>query len=112
MEEKKEKKIIFGLIFSISLISYISFITGYYSIDANKIIDMNYINYALNYFFVDGRIFSAIFAIIGGIAKISYKGLYVMSTIGTLIVGNITVIKIYQLIVKINKPETRIKKYL
>ena len=112
MEEKKEKKIIFGLIFSISLISYISFITGYYSIDANKIIDMNYINYALNYFFVDGRIFSAIFAIIGGIAKISYKGMYVMSTIGTLIVGNITVIKIYQLIVKINKPETRIKKII
>ena len=112
METRKEKLIAFSCIFFISILSYINFITGYFSIDTENIISLGYKGYAINYFLYDGRIFSALFALIGELTNISLKNLYIFSTICSIAISSVSVILLYKIVYKILKPETKIKKFL
>ena len=112
METKKEKIGTFICIFFISILSYINFITGYFSIDTDNIISLGYNGYAINYFLYDGRVFSALFALIGELTKISLKNLYIFSTICSMAICSISVMLIYKIVYKILKPETKTKKLI
>ena len=56
MLKTKENKIIFFSVLVLACLVYINFITGYFSIDSSKIINLGYDGYAINYSFWDGRI--------------------------------------------------------
>lgn len=112
MENRKRRIITFGCIFFVSILTYVNFITGYFSIDTDNIISLGYKGYAINYFLCDGRIFSAMFALIGELTKISLKNLYIISTILSIAISSISVMLIYKIIDNILKPENTIEKLI
>ena len=107
MLKTKENKIIFLIVTIISFLIYIFFLTGYYSVDAEKIVNLGYDGYAMNYSFYDGRIIMGIICMIANSLNINLEVFYIILLSISILISAITVLKIYDIISKYK--ETKIK---
>ena len=107
MLKTKENKIIFLIVTIISFFIYIFFLTGYYSVDAEKIVNLGYDGYAMNYSFYDGRIIMGIICMIANSLNINLEVFYIILLSISILISAITVLKIYDIISKYK--ETKIK---
>lgn len=98
MLKNKENKVILLIIIIVACLLYINFLTGYYSIDTDKIIYLGYDGYAINYSFYDGRILMGIILIIANMIHIKLKVLYIILLFISILISSITVLKLYNII--------------
>ena len=103
MLKTKENKIIFLIVTIIAFLIYIFFLTGYYSVDTEKIVNLGYDGYAINYSFYDGRIIMGIICMIANSLNINLKVFYIILLSISILISSITVLKIYDIISKYKK---------
>ena len=96
----KENKIVLLPIVIITCIIYCNFLTGYWSMDTDKIVKLGYDGYAMNYSFYDGRILMGIICIIANVINIDLKILYIILLAISILVSSFTVLKLYSIIGK------------
>lgn len=100
MLKSKENKIVLLVTIIFACLMYVKFLTGYYSIDTDKIISLGYDGYAINYSFYDGRILMGIILIIANIIHINLKIFYIILLVISILISSITVLKLYNIINK------------
>lgn len=104
---KKNKILLILITFLISIIIYINFVTGYYSVDSKKIMELGYEGYGTQYSLYDGRIFMFMICNIAEIINISIKNLYIILLTLSLFISSITVLIIYEIAIDL-KPTNNI----
>lgn len=100
MLKSKENKIVLLIIIIAACLMYVNFLSGYYSIDTDKIINLGYDRYAINYSFYDGRILIGVILIFANIIHINLKIFYIILLVISILVSSITVLKLYNIIKK------------
>ena len=111
MKSLNKKNILLFLgIFIFSMFTYIFFITGFQSIDTYKILILGLDEYAKTYSLSDGRIFMGILNLIANSVNINLEVYYIILTIIAIAISSISVIKIYNIVKKIDKTEGKIAK--
>ena len=103
MLKTKENKIIFFSVLVLACLVYINFITGYFSIDSSKIINLGYDGYAINYSFWDGRIVMGILCMIANAINLNLKVFYIILICLSMLILSFTVLKLYTVISKYKK---------
>ena len=103
MLKTKENKIIFFSVLVLACLVYINFITGYFSIDSPKIINLGYDGYAINYSFWDGRIVMGILCMIANAINLNLKVFYIILICLSMLILSFTVLKLYTVISKYKK---------
>ena len=103
MLKTKENKIIFFSVLVLACLVYINFITGYFSIDSSKIINLGYDGYAINYSFWDGRIVMGILCMIANAMNLNLKVFYIILICLSMLILSFTVLKLYTVISKYKK---------
>ena len=106
----KKNILLFLGIFIFSMFTYIFFITGFQSIDTYKIVTLGLDEYAKTYSLSDGRIFMGILNLIADSVNIKLEVYYIIVTIIAIAISSISVIKIYNIVKKIDKTEGKIAK--
>lgn len=106
----KKNILVFLGIFIFSMFTYIFFITGFQSIDTYKIVTLGLDEYAKTYSLSDGRIFMGILNLIADSVNIKLEVYYIIVTIIAIAISSISVIKIYNIVKKIDKTEGKIAK--
>ncbi len=110
---KKEKIIIITVSIFLGIFLYSFFLTGYYSVDTERIDSQGYFEYAVKDAYVrDGRLFSAIIFALLGFTNLPIKAVYIVNICISILVLSITVLEIYKIINKIKKPDTAKMKIL
>lgn len=104
---KNKILIILGTIL-LAIISYSNFLPEYYSIDTTKIIKDGYMAYGVQYSLQDARIFAFLIFYLAEIINISLKNLWQIVLISAIIISSISVLKMYNIILK-TKPTTNKK---
>ena len=100
MKQKNHVLLFFIAVF-LSVIILFSFVTGYYSIDTERIYTQGYIDYATKDAYIrDGRLISAFIFVIVGIINPSIKTMHIISIVISIIILSICVIFIYDIIQK------------
>ena len=105
---KNKKVILFIITLLLSIISYSNFLPEFYSVDTVKILKDGYMAYGMKYSIQDARIFSFLIFCIAEIINISLKSLWQILFISAIIISSISVIKVYDIIIKI-KPSKNTK---
>ena len=100
MLKSKENKIVLLIIIIAACLMYVNFLSWYYSIDTDKIINLGYDGYAINYSFYDGRILMGVILIFANIIHINLKIFYIILLVISILVSSITVLKLYNIIKK------------
>ena len=98
--------LLLAITFIISIISYINFVLGYFSIDTAKIVGFGYLKYGIQYSLYDGRIFMFLICYIAEIIKIDIKEFNIILLISSLFISSVSVIIVYETIKKIKPPKT------
>ena len=98
--------LLLAITFIISIISYINFVPGYFSIDTAKIVGFGYLKYGIQYSLYDGRIFMFLICYIAEIIKIDIKEFNIILLISSLFISSVSVIIVYETIKKIKPPKT------
>ena len=104
-EINKNKILIITVTIILAIVSYSNFLPEYYSIDTTKIIKDGYLAYGMQYSLQDARIFAFLIFLIAEIINISLRNLWQILLISAIIISSISVLKIYNIILKI-KPAT------
>lgn len=100
MLKVKENKIILLVIIIVTCLMYNNFLTGYWSMDTDKIIKLGYVGYAINYSFYDGRILMGIICVMANIIHMDLKIFYIILLSISILISSITVLKLYNIINK------------
>ena len=95
---KKQKYITFLIILIGTGLIYSIFLTGYFSIDTEKIVGQGYDWYATNYSFYDGRPVMGAICMIANIFKVPIKVFYITLLVMAILVSSITVIKMIKIV--------------
>lgn len=109
---KKEKIIIISFSILLGIFMYNLFLSGFYSIDTERIDSQGYFDYAIKDAYIkDGRIFSAIIFALLGFTNLSIKTVYLTNLGISILILSISVLEIYKILNKI-KPTNNNKKIL
>ena len=109
---KKEKIIIISFSILLGIFMYNLFLSGFYSIDTERIDSQGYFDYAIKDAYIkDGRIFSAIIFALLGFTNLSIKTVYLTNLGISILILSISVLEIYKILNKI-KPTNNKKKIL
>ena len=105
--KRKSKVILFVICFIISVMILCFFVTGYYSVDTERIYSQGYIDYATKDAYIrDGRLVSALIFVMVGIFNPTIKTMYIINIIISIVILSICVIQIYAIIKKYKILET------
>lgn len=108
--KKKETILLIGISMLIASLSYLPFLLkGYYSIDAEEIMNLGMKDYAFNYFFYDGRIFMGFICLLFPVSQALF---YQIQAILAIVIGSICVKKIYNIILHYKPTENNKTKIL
>ena len=108
----KENRIIFIIIFILSLILGNQFLRMHFSSDTYVLLDLGYMEYPSHYFFNDGRLISTIICYIAGFLKIPYDIYIVGMDFIAICLLSITIFIFYKKIVEIIGAEEILQKIL
>ena len=100
MLKTKENRIILLITIIVACLIYSSFLTGYFSMDTEKIVEFGYDGYAMNYSFYDGRIIMGIICLVANLININLKLLYIILVAIAILISSITVLKLCDIINK------------
>ena len=110
---KKTKLIVFASSIILSAIILCFFLTGYYSVDTERIYFQGYTDYATKDAYIrDGRFISAIIFIIVGIFNPEIKTMHIINVIISIFILSICVVEIYNLITKYGKTKEKKQKII
>ena len=99
--KQKNTILIFVISVILSCIILCFFITGYYSIDTERIYVQGYIDYATKDAYIrDGRLFSALLFVMIGLINPSIKTMYIINILISILILSVGVILIYGIIAK------------
>ena len=108
----KQDVILFICILIFSMIANNAFLQRHYSSDTMCLIDLGYFDYPLNFFLLDGRIFSALICFLGGFLNLKIDTyLFISNFIGIFLLALTTII-LFKFIVKYLEIENRWIKFL
>ena len=108
----KENRIIFIVIFILSLVLGNQFLRMHFSSDTYVLLDLGYMEYPSHYFFNDGRLISTIICYIAGFLKIPYDIYIVGMDFIAICLLSITIFIFYKKIVEIIGAEEILQKIL
>ena len=99
--KRKNKILLFIISAIISIMILCFFVTGFYSVDTERIYSQGYIDYATKDAYIrDGRLISAFIFVIVGICNPSIKVMYIINIAIAIMVLSICVVEIYAIIKK------------
>lgn len=104
---KKIKLILLIITFLISIILYINFVEGYYSIDTAKIVGLGYMEYGTEYSLFDGRIVMFLICYIAEVVNIDIKSFYIILLIFSIFISSISVLKMYEIVIEQKNPKKK-----
>lgn len=105
---KKTKIILFAISVVISIGISCFFLTGYYSVDTERIYFQGYTDYATKDAYIrDGRFISAIIFLIVGIFNPTIKTMHIISLILSIFILSVAVVQIYECITRYKKSDTK-----
>lgn len=91
----------FLIILSLSILIFLPYLVKiHYATDTYTVSNMGYINYSLNYSFLDGRFITGLTFLICNFFKLNINYLVIISEILAIIINSITVFLIYNYILK------------
>ena len=100
----KDKTIFFIISIILSCLVLCYFLTGYYSIDTERIYSQGYTDYAIKDAYIrDGRWISALIFFIVGIFNPTIKTMYIINIIIAIIILSISVVQLYDIIKRYKK---------
>jgi len=100
------------IVFLISGIIYANFITGYFSIDSEKITRLGYKEYAIQYSLYDGRIFMYIILMIANLFNTNLTTLYIVLFVISLFIYSCSVLLLYNTINELKTEDRKIHKII
>ena len=103
----KENKKDFIILFIITCIIFLPFLTGHYATDTYNVANVGYNKYALNWSLTDGRIFMAAITLIAGKLKISIEAFSFITLILGLVVSVISVLYIKNIVNRYKKTKSK-----
>lgn len=103
----KENKKDFIILFIITCIIFLPFLTGHYATDTYNVANVGYNKYALNWSLTDGRIFMAVITLIAGKLKMSIEVFSFITLILGILVSIISVLYIKNIINRYKKIENK-----
>lgn len=110
---KKERNIIIIVTIILACLTYAFFMTGYYSLDTQRVIAQGFDGYAIeDASFPDGRVFMGIICLIASKTNISYTLFYQIMLIGAIVISAFAVYKIYNIINHYKKAENKKEKII
>ncbi len=110
---RKTKIILFVISVILSAVILCFFLTGYYSIDTERIYFQGYTDYAVKDAYIrDGRFISAIIFVIIGIWNPTIKIMHIISVIISIFILSLCVIQIYDVIENCKKSQNRKEKMI
>lgn len=113
MKKINKKNIIdFFIIFVITCIIFIPFLTGHYATDTYNVANVGYHEYAIKWSLNDGRIFMAIIVLLANTLNLSIEIFTFITLFLALIVSSICVIIIKNIIEKFKKPQNVLQNIL
>ena len=110
--QKRENIIVYIITVILTIINYITFLKGYFSIDTPKILSLGYDGYAYYYSLYDGRLLMFIIGIIANIIQVGIKQYYIILLVFSIFISSISVMKIYGIITQIKPTNRKIIKLL
>lgn len=113
MKKINKKNIIdFFIIFVITCIIFIPFLTGHYATDTYNVVNIGYHEYAIKWSLNDGRIFMAIIVLLADKLNLSIEIFTFITLFLALIVSSICVIIIKNIIERFKKPQNVLQNIL
>lgn len=113
MKKNKEYIIMYLVIFIFSIIMCHNFLKPHYSSDTWAIIDKGYINYAMDFFMGDARLFSVFSMFIADLCNINIDAFVVVMDFLAIIISCISVIILYSLFLNLlNLKDNNVYKFL
>ena len=109
---KKEKIIIYIVLFIFTLIIFSNMITMHYATDTYNIINMGYEKYALRNSLNDGRVFMSVISILAGFINMPIEVYVISLTIIAISVSVLSVMKIADFVLKNYKGKNSKAKYI
>ena len=110
---EKERNIIIIVTIILACLTYAFFMTGYYSLDTQRVIAQGFDGYAIeDASFPDGRVFMGIICLIASKTNISYTLFYQIMLIGAIVISAFAVYKIYNIINHYKKAENKKEKII
>lgn len=111
-QNKKNDIIVFFGLFLFTLIIFSAYLTGHFATDTFRIINIGYKNYAINYSFLDGRIFMGIIGLLANNAQIPIMSYVIILQILSIIVSCIVVMTLKNIILEYKKINNKIGYFL
>src|SRR5574344_1010910 len=108
----KKKFVLFLILFLLTLIVFSQFLLGHYATDTYNIAKVGYEKYATNWSLKDGRVVMYMITMVANILKINIKVFVILTLLLSIIISNISVIKLNGIITKYKEPQTTFKKVL
>lgn len=110
MKKINKKNIItFTIIFIITCIVFMPFLTGHYATDTYNIANIGYKEYAIKWSLKDGRVFMAIIALLANMVNLPIEAYTFITLFIALIISNISVIVLKNIVEKHKKPQNWIQ---
>lgn len=110
--KRKKDSIIFLIIFIISCVTFINYLSMHYATDTYRIMNVGYEKYATDWSLIDGRPFMAIISLISEAINLPIEAYVIITAIGGVLLSSIAVVVLKNMILEIKPAKNKFIEFL